>query len=45
MVLILTETEWEQINTNIPESNGEGSQYWGAGIGIDEILNKRINQD
>ena len=35
---------WEPINTNIPESIGVGSQYWGVSIGIGGVLNKRIDQ-
>ena len=35
---------WEPINTNIPESIGVGSQYWGMSIGVGGVLNKRIDQ-
>ena len=35
---------WERINTNIPESIGVGSQYWGMSIGVGGVLNKRIDQ-
>ena len=33
---------WEPINTNIPESIGVGSQYWGLSIGDGGVLNKII---
>ena len=35
---------WEPINTNIPESIGVGSQYWGLSIGIGGVVNKIIDQ-
>ena len=37
-------TGWEPTNTNISESIGVGSQYWGLSNGIGGVLNKRIDQ-